>query len=103
LCMLAALLFAGALHARPLPEDTSTIKETFTYAVKDSALQLDYYAKSSGVRQPSACVIFVFGGAFVGGRRDDTLYNRYFDTMIARGYKVVSISYRLGLKGVDDL
>jgi predicted esterase len=84
-------------------EDTAVIKKTFTYAVKDTALQLDYYSTGSRTHQPAPCVIFVFGGAFMGGHRDDTVYNRYFDTLVHSGYKVASVSYRLGLKGVTNL
>lgn len=79
-------------------------KQTFEYAVKDtSSLYLDVYSARStnGIKTP--CVLFVFGGAFVGGRRDDTNYIRYFNGLAEHGIKVVSISYRLGLKGVTDL
>jgi predicted esterase len=48
-------------------------------------------------------VIFVFGGAFVGGRRDDSIYNKYFNSLVEHNYVVVPISYRLGLKGAKKI
>ncbi len=59
------------------------------------------FSKTGDATRP--CVIFVFGGAFIGGHRDDTLYTRYFDSLAAHDYTVLSISYRLGLKGVTHL
>jgi hypothetical protein len=80
-------------------------KQTFIYAVKDSnQLGLDIYTdttlKNSGKR---SCVIFIFGGAFIGGHRDDTLYNVYFNSLAENNIVVVSISYRLGLRGVKHV
>jgi len=45
----------------------------------------------------------VFGGAFVGGRRDDSVYYKYFNSLVEQHYIVISISYRLGLKGVKNI
>lgn len=84
---------------------SSVIKQSFIYAEKDTCrLGLDVYMMKnadSSVKKP--CVIFVFGGAFAGGRRDDSLYNGYFNFLTEHGYVVVSISYRLGLKGVRNV
>lgn len=79
-------------------------KQTFEYAVKDSShLSLDVYFDTTKNITHTPCVLFVFGGAFVGGERDDSLYLKYFNGLAAHGIKVVSISYRLGLKGVTNL
>jgi predicted esterase len=77
-------------------------KQTFVYAVKnDSALALDVYSmKDAGQAVKKPAILFVFGGAFVTGRRDDTIYNAYFNSLTENKYLVISISYRLGLKGV---
>lgn len=79
------------------------IKNTYTYSVKDStSLKLDVYSnKNSTAKQP--CVLFVFGGGFFTGHRDDQFYSTYFSTLVKHNYKVVSIDYRLGLKGVKKL
>lgn len=79
---------------------------TYTYATKDTAvLKLDYYAPADGSeasfdgkRKPT--VLFMFGGGFKGGARADRGYLDYFRMMTEKGYSVVSIDYRLGMKGV---
>ena len=80
-------------------------KQSFIYSVKDSnQLGLDIYTlhgADSNIKRP--CVIFVFGGAFVKGQRDDTLYNHYFNNLVENGYEVASISYRLGMRGVKHV
>ncbi len=40
----------------------------------------------------------MFGGAFARGSRDVPKYMPYFEYLVANGYTVVSIDYRLGLK-----
>jgi len=78
----------------------SITKETFTYITRDTAaLQLDVYT-SAALPGNSPCVVFVFGGGFFTGRRDFEYYNDYFNAMVENKCVVVSISYRLGLKGV---
>ncbi|MBB6502606.1 alpha/beta hydrolase [Pedobacter cryoconitis] len=78
-------------------------KTTFTYGVKDKQeLKMDIYSNQDlKVKQP--CVMFVFGGGFIRGSRDDKYYTAYFNKLVAHNYKVVSIDYRLGLKGVKKL
>lgn len=74
-------------------------KETFEFAKRDtSLLKLDVYTPT-GITKNNPCVIFVFGGGFITGRRDEKFYNKYFNTLVQNKYVVVSISYRLGLKG----
>ncbi len=74
-------------------------KQTHLYAVKEAdSLYLDHYAAPVEGKRP--CMIFVFGGGFVGGARDrDT---KYFKLFTDNGYDVVSIDYRLGMKNVSS-
>ena len=74
-------------------------KQTHLYAVKGTdSLYLDHYAAPVEGKRP--CVMFVFGGGFVGGARDhDT---EYFLFLANNGYDVVSIDYRLGMRGVES-
>lgn len=87
------------------PISSAARKQRFTYAVKDSTqLDLDVYRTGDRLTTPKKpCVLFVFGGAFIAGRRDDSLYNNYFNSLLAHDYVVISMSYRLGLKGVKNL
>jgi hypothetical protein len=99
----------SAQHAPLLPPpqeiSKSITKKTFIYSIKGSdSLALDVYTLNtadSTVKKP--CIIFVFGGAFVTGRRDDSIYNAYFNFLVQKNYIVISISYRLGLKGVRNV
>ncbi len=88
-----------------VPIDPGILKQTFVYAVKnDSALALDVYRMKDAdqaIKKPA--IIFVFGGAFVTGHRDDSIYNAYFNFLTENNYMVISISYRLGLKGVQHV
>lgn len=61
----------------------------YTPARKDSVVTS--YAKPT--------VVFVFGGGFVMGSRDSESYKPWFRLLSESGYRVVSIDYRLGLKG----
>ena len=74
-------------------------KQTHLYAVKGAdSLYLDHYAAPIEGKRP--CVMFVFGGGFVGGARDhDT---EYFLFLANNGYDVVSIDYHLGMRGVES-
>ena len=79
---------------------TTIEKETFLYSVKGAdSLYLDKYV-SSDMSNPGACIIFLFGGGFIGGERDTKDYIPCFNTLAESGYTVVSIDYRLGLKNV---
>lgn len=81
-------------------------KMTYMYAEKDtSRLFLDVLepAKGSvasidGKEKPT--ILFVFGGGFITGARDDKFYQPWFEKMTSEGYRVVSIDYRLKLKGL---
>lgn len=78
---------------------------THMYAQRDTCnLYLDIYepVKSQtltpdGAEKPS--IIFMFGGGFIRGNRDDKSYNKWFTYMKDKGYRIISIDYRLGLKG----
>ena len=73
--------------------------QTHLYAVKGAdSLYLDHYIAPVEGKRP--CMMFVFGGGFVGGQRDNKLYSRYFQFLTEQGFDVVSIDYRLGLKNL---
>ncbi|MBP1617705.1 MAG: esterase/lipase [Bacteroidetes bacterium] len=73
-------------------------KSTYIYSVKEKdTLRLDKYELKTGdTKKP--CVLFVFGGGFVGGKRDKAIYLDYFKQLAQSGYIVASIDYHLGLK-----
>lgn len=77
---------------------------TYLFETRDTCdLYLDVYEpaeKSSmyddGNEKPT--VIFIFGGGFAFGKRDNESYNPWFRLMTGNGFRVISIDYRLGLK-----
>lgn len=74
-------------------------KQTFTYSVKDSdTLRLDRYTVSTADKTQKPCMLFVFGGGFIAGARDKEQYTSFFEYYARKGFVVVSIDYRLGLK-----
>jgi predicted esterase len=86
------------------PLDPEIKKQSFVYAKKDSAeLGLDVYSYGTSDNLKRPCIIFIFGGAFVRGSRDSKIYNGYFNSMVQHGFVCISISYRLGMKGVKNV
>lgn len=78
---------------------------TYMFARRDTCdLFLDVYdpapgsvTEIDGIRKPT--IIFMFGGGFIHGTRDNESYKDWFRMMTDNGYRIISIDYRLGLKG----
>ncbi|MBK5721518.1 carboxylesterase family protein [Dysgonomonas sp. Marseille-P4677] len=78
------------------------LKKTYVYSVKGTdTLRLDKYDLPL-VSETKPCIIFMFGGGFSSGKRDDKTYVEYFERLINKGYVVVSIDYRLGMKNLKS-
>ena len=56
---------------------------------------------ASGQEKPT--IIFMFGGGFIQGTRNDKSYEKWFTQMKNDGYRIVSIDYRLGLQGAKKV
>lgn len=90
-------------------QETINPDGTYMYVQRDTCdLYMDVYDPASGsktsidgIEKPT--VIFMFGGGFIQGTRDDSSYNKWFKTMTENGYRIISIDYRLGLKGSDKV
>ena len=97
------LLLALALSA--VSALAQTPARTFEFAQRDTCtLYLDVHQPSPGAElcfegQPKPTILFVFGGGFIMGRRDDPFHDNWFKILNDNGYRVVSVDYRLGLKG----
>ena len=77
----------------------NSIKTTLTYTRKKTdTLKMDLYTNDPQNIERKPCILFVFGGGFFMGRRDDTLFANYFQKLAENNFLVVSIDYRLGLK-----
>lgn len=60
-------------------------------------LEMDVYQPQGDVETVRPCILFVHGGAFLVGARDDASPTNVCMDMTEKGYVCVSIDYRLGL------
>ena len=72
-----------------------TAPTTHCFAEGEQPLYLDHYRAEGEGAHP--CVIFAFGGGFSHGNRADVRYQPYFNMLLAEGFDVVSVDYRLGM------
>lgn len=73
---------------------------SYKFADRDTcSLWLDVYQPTENIRK-DICILYVFGGGFIKGSRLAETNKLFFKEMVARGYTIVAIDYRLGLKGV---
>lgn len=92
-CVMLVLLFCKASEV--------TAQQTYVYATRDTfQLKLDVYHPAQP-RTDSACVVYVFGGGFYNGARNDKESVETCRTLANHGYVAVSIDYRLGLRVLD--
>ncbi len=76
----------------PVPADIDVYKD-ITYKVLDTLqLKLDIYKKKS-IKQPTPVLVFIHGGAWKKGKRQD--YLPYLVDYARKGFITVTISYRL--------
>ena len=95
--LILALILGGVLGANAQNVEV----KTYTYTHRgDVPLYLDVYSASDEEVQP--CLLYVFGGAFVTGCRNEEGVVQVYEHYARQGWKVVSIDYRLGLKPLID-
>lgn len=96
--LLLLLLCSGTLMAQQL-------SGTYVFAERDGQeLALDVYYPAAGSPTtldgiPKPTILYVFGGGFITGSRNDAYMMPWFKLLTEDGYTVVSVDYRLGLKG----
>ena len=102
------LITAAGLVAEAA-EPTITPDGTYIFEKRDTCdLFLDIYNPAEGsqtsiegIEKPT--ILFLFGGGFIRGTRNDESYLPWFKAMTEDGYRIISIDYRLGLKGSDKV
>ena len=73
--------------------------KTFTFVTRDTLdLKLDIYVPDTP-RSDSACLVYIFGGGFVTGARNDKYAIDFCSQLADEGFVVAAIEYRLGFKG----
>jgi len=75
-------------------------RTTMAYAKKEGeTLELDFYSPVKDMVTDRPLILYVHGGGFAGGSRDEPRYTGYCQRMAERGYAVASMSYRLTMRG----
>lgn len=106
LTILTAILLGASAYAQG---SLLSPDGTYLYARRDTCdLFMDVYDPADGseetfmgIQKPT--ILFMFGGGFIRGTRDDESYNSWFRMLTENGYRVISIDYRLGLKGTTKV
>lgn len=103
LAFFTCIFFAGNANAN----DTIKPDGTYRFATKDSCdLLLDLYLPADGSEtsidgKDKPTIVFIFGGGFMSGKRDEKVYLEWFREMTDRGYGIIAIDYRLSLKHAE--
>jgi dienelactone hydrolase len=97
------LIFVSICGSAVKAEETNIVeKQTLIYSIKGTdTLRIDKYDAPTGTGE-KPCLIFVFGGGFAAGTRDDSGYLHFYEQLAKTGYVVVAIDYRLGLKSMTN-
>ena len=75
-------------------------KTTYSFPTdSDEILQFDFYSRSNP-KEKAPLLVYVHGGGFSGGARDDDDIVDFAIKIAERGYSVASVSYRLTMKGI---
>ena len=94
------IAFAQERYINSAFDDISV--DTYTYATKNGEpLKLDIYIPQNDTASKRATFIYVHGGAFMGGSRDEASIRDFCNYMAGYGYVVASISYRLTRKNKE--
>ena len=103
------LILAGATCFAEENEPATTPDGTYQFAERDTCnLFFDLYRRSEGSvsaidGKEKPTVLFAFGGGFISGSRNEKAYLGWFKDLQDNGYNVISIDYRLGMKGMKKV
>lgn len=98
LLLITSQLFSQVRYRDQIKDEI--LKETYTYASKDGQnLDLDVYRPEYDADYERATIIYMHGGGFQGGERDNEGISNFCTRLAEHGYVVASISYRLTRKG----
>lgn len=96
---LPLLLVVYFFVANKAPIIQGTVHRNINYS---STQQLDIYTPMRQWQKKSPVVVFIHGGAWIGGSKESININRYngaVNTLRDTGYTVISINYTLAKKG----
>ena len=95
--------FNSSAQERYKEEITDSVRvETYTYAFKDNqSLDLDAYFPAFDNQTKRPLIIYVHGGGFSGGKRNEPGIQEFCRKLAQHGYVAASISYRLTRHGSE--
>ncbi|EAQ41902.1 alpha/beta hydrolase fold domain-containing protein [Polaribacter sp. MED152] len=103
LFVIISVISFGQLSAQKLylTDSFKVKKRTFTYhkLKLEKNLKLDLY-RPKKLKTIRPLIIYVHGGGFSGGKRNDDVSKTFSTEFTKFGYNVASISYRLTMKGI---
>ena len=100
--LLLYLVVLNCFSQQKYLEKVSKVKKrTYTYQrfKNQENLKLDFYTPRKAKGQ-LPLLVYVHGGGFSGGKRDDAISKEFAKEMASYGYAVASISYRLTMQGL---
>ncbi|WP_397445923.1 alpha/beta hydrolase [Polaribacter sp. R77954] len=100
LFLFTLLFFINILNAQEIYFDSISKVKTRTFKYKKidgKKLKLDFY-KPKNIKKDYPLILYVHGGGFSGGRRNENYIKDFANFLTKRGYAVASISYRLTMK-----
>lgn len=106
ICLIVFLVFALNLtiaqeRYQEVVFDSVSV-DTYTYAEKDNhVLDLDLYQPAFDGVDERPVLVYVHGGGFSGGKRDEAYIQQFCKRVAEYGYVVASVSYRLTRQGTD--
>jgi acetyl esterase/lipase len=77
------------------PPNSIVIREITYCKVGGRDLRMDAYLPKNRTTNPSPALIYIHGGAWITGDKDEGPIEQDLPTLLARGYAVFSINYRL--------
>jgi predicted peptidase len=87
-----------AIYQRPVFDSVGVY--TYLYAAKEGQpLAIDVYLPNDEETTRRPVLLFMHGGGFSGGRRDDPSQVAFATDLASRGFVVASMSYRLTMRG----
>jgi len=107
--LIAVIASLFAIHANANNYETIRPDATYLYVHRDTCdLYLDLFRPTpgsisdiDGVQKPT--ILYMFAGGFMMGQRSDSSTNKWFKELCDAGYTVITIDYRLGLKGCTNV
>lgn len=108
ICFFTILLMGRPIASAALPTTIEVTKDIVYKKINGQSLALDFYKKKGQLYSNAPLVIFIHGGGYVGGTKDNAVAqspNVLQPLILKNGYQVASVEYRfcslLGPKIID--